>query len=226
MVNRKSPPFSKDRCDQIESGKLTDYGTNTDVQLKEEMRRRGLELRGRRKTVHYIKATQASDERDFERYQERKDRNDFDKKLTYKWEIPLHQDPWEEYERHAEFQSLLDARPDRMFASNYKEDTSRKTFLDLPREIRNMIYEWALFDPGNCSIRKLNFLRDKRQLLMWSREFHKWDYHDELTIATLRLLGATNKQIRREARALFWAKLNPGWLVPMHHSMTPYIRCS
>ena len=225
MFNRTPPPFAKDRCDQLRSNPLPDYGTKTDSELKAEMRDRGLELRGRRKTAHWVKALQASDQHDLKLYKDWKDRDDFDKNLDYRWELPLTQDHAPNM-RRVELRPLLDARQDRMFASKYKEDTSRKNFLDLPGEIRNIIYKMALFNLYNFPIGKFSIVATKRQLLMWHRALNGWQYHDELTVATLNLLGAVSKQIRKESRALYWAKLKLNLTdadAPQHDAMQAFL---
>jgi hypothetical protein len=87
-----------------------------------------------------------------------------------------------------------------MFSSTYKEDTSRKTFLDLPGEIRNAIYEYAMFDP-NVKYWRPKILGGRRKLrtdFSYARQ-----YEGKLARATLSLLGAMNKLIRQEARTLF-----------------------
>jgi len=226
MFNRTPPPFAKDRCDQLQSNLLPDYGTKTDSELKAEMRDRGLELRGRRKTAHWVKALQASDQNDLKLYKDWKDRDDFDKHLDYEWELPLHIPGYVSDQRSARLKALLDTRQSRMFASRYEEDISLKTFLDLPSEIRNKIYEMALFNPDNSSISKFTVLVAKRQFLMWHRAYNKWQYPDDLSIATLDLLGAVNKQIRKESRLIFWAKLNVNLITadaPEHQAMQTFI---
>jgi hypothetical protein len=150
MVNRTPAPFNQDRCDELDA-----------------MRSRGLELRGRRKTAHYVRALEASDTADLQRYQVWKDREEFDKKLDYTMELPIAQDhnvarDWDT----PGFRALLAQRQDRMFASTYKEDPARKTFLDLPGEIRNKIYYFALFSPHGGTVGKIHLLVANRQFLM------------------------------------------------------------
>jgi len=61
-------PISEDIRDELISDEPPAYRTKTPTDLKEEMRRRGLELRGRRKKADYVRALQESDERDLDSY--------------------------------------------------------------------------------------------------------------------------------------------------------------
>jgi hypothetical protein len=73
-----------------------------------------------------------------------------------------------------------------------------KTFFELPGEIRNIIYGFALFDPG-----EVNWIFD-----VWrnneDRDYDCWWQSNVPTTALL--LGAVNKQMRQESRAILWTK--------------------
>ncbi|KAF2820093.1 hypothetical protein CC86DRAFT_412558 [Ophiobolus disseminans] len=167
MFGRNPSPLSKDRCDQLELARPPDYSARADNELKLEMRARGLEMRGRRNTAHWVKALEASDKRDLKRYQDWSERDEFDKKIDCKYELPLKGNHVTE-KQEVKLKALMDTPQDRMFASQYEEDPSRKTFLELPGEIRNAIYNMAIFNfnPPNLSVSKFQVLVDERQLLM------------------------------------------------------------
>jgi hypothetical protein len=178
MFDRDLPLFSEERRLELESGEFPNYALKTMDELKDEMRQRGLELRGRRKIAHFVKALTDQDSDDIIRYRE--------------WK--------QDIESYKELQK----RPYGMLASAYKSDDTRKTFLDLPGELRNMVYEYALFWPDQFW--KLEILSVKRQIMLFERDLGQFSEEHELAISTLYLLGATSKQICTEARALFWAK--------------------
>jgi hypothetical protein len=86
-----------------------------------------------------------------------------------------------------------------MFASTYKEDPTRKTFLDLPSEIRNVIYEIALIGPHW----KLGIVGPEGKIRPRHPQYLIYchgcdpidtipseDYHLELIMASLSLLSA------------------------------------
>jgi hypothetical protein len=127
--------------------------------------------------------------------------------LITTWELPLTSDDPDEYRESEAFRSILRTRQKRMFASTYKVDTSRKTFLDLPGEIRNSVYEYALFGVDTHCWR-LCILGRRRKIRTIHQLSGAWRYGEELVLVTLGLLGAMNKLIRREIQTLFWAKLD------------------
>jgi hypothetical protein len=75
-----------------------------------------------------------------------------------------------------------------------------KTFFDLPGEIRDIIYSFALFDSG-----EIHWMFD-----VWrnneDRDYDCWWQSSVPTTALL--LGAVNKQMRRESRAILWTKIH------------------
>jgi hypothetical protein len=170
MIDHITPPFNQDRCDELDSANLPNYKARSDLELKDAMRSRGIELLGRRKKAHYVRALEASDNEDLQRYQVWKDCGDFVKTLNSTWELPIAQDydVVQDWDIPA-LRALLNTRPDRMFASSYQEDPTRKTFLDLPGEIRNTIYNFTL-SAHRGTFGKIHLLVAKRQFLMWHRE--------------------------------------------------------
>jgi hypothetical protein len=74
-----------------------------------------------------------------------------------------------------------------------------KMFFELPGEIRNIIYGFALFDLG-----EVNWIFD-----VWrnneDRDYDCWWQSNVPTTALL--LGAVNKQMRQESRAILWTKI-------------------
>jgi hypothetical protein len=206
------------------------------------VRRRQIPLRGRTRKAQFVDALQTSDREDSATYrtwsdrreaqmkqeeqnraEEEMSRQEMEKERQKGWELPINPSIQDEYDDNSRESShdkvihlhkeLLKTRQLRMFASQYKEDATRKTFLDLPSEIRNMIYELALVEnpqaaTGSDKLHwELNIVRAEGKLQPWHHHFFRSSsYPHELVMATLLMLGAVNKQIRNEARSLFWAK--------------------
>jgi hypothetical protein len=143
---------------------VTDYSGKTDDELKLLMRERGLGLRGRCKTAHYIKALQAPGRQGCEQYQTRKGRVEVE--LQYHHErgvvIQVADQALAEVslQRHKRVQELS-KRQDLMFASKYDAESTRMSFLDLLPDIRNTTYELGLYDGDQNSVIKLSYLLDK-----------------------------------------------------------------
>jgi hypothetical protein len=112
----------------------------------------------------------------------------------------------------------LRARPTAMFQSKVQHDPSRPSFLDLPGEIRNMIYAFASFESpqgdyaeaGNWALSTTKTL-DGRFPPVRSQAYKAKSALGELrqdrTLAVLKTLGAMNKQIRQEVQTFFWANI-------------------
>jgi hypothetical protein len=114
-----------------------------------------------------------------------------------------------------------------MFKRDFKEVPGRRSFLDLPDlpvDLRNNIYELVLFGPG-VRLDKLAMYEPKDCLLPWHREHGVVRVEDDIAIASLNLLGAVNKQIRMEARCLFWNKFH--WQLhsdrPQHEALQRFL---
>ncbi|CAO2657777.1 Nn.00g039030.m01.CDS01 [Neocucurbitaria sp. VM-36] len=93
-----------------------------------------------------------------------------------------------------------------MFASAYRADPACKSFLDLPAEVRNMIYDLALFDPElDLTTIKASYDDDTVRL---RPEFNPGrEYDGAVMISVLNMLGAMNRQIRREVRGWFYKQI-------------------
>lgn len=206
MFSPMEPPIAEDRRNELTSEDPPNYGAKSDAELKAEMRRRGLELHGRRKKVHYVRALLESDQRDLDSYKRWDTRNVMEEELAEGRELPIPKDI-SSYDSKIVLLAVLKQRQDGLFASKYKYDASRITFLDLPAEIRNMIYNFALFCPYPCTFEKIFLLVGKRQFSPFHRVFRRRQYPEERIIATLALLGAINVEICRESRAYFWVHL-------------------
>jgi hypothetical protein len=107
-----------------------------------------------------------------------------------------------------------------MSESRFEADRTRKSFSDLPGEIRNMVYGLALFDEpeGNYASASLwpitlvfradgHYLQPKR-----TRAYQKCSSLQELrhdrTLSTMGMLAALNKQTRHEIRTFFWSRIS------------------
>ncbi|KAF9698958.1 hypothetical protein EKO04_002730 [Ascochyta lentis] len=102
-------------------------------------------------------------------------------------------------------------RLDQTLASTYTADPSRKSFMDLPAEVRNMIYGFSMFSSKVSPVWKLsNCSRRNGRLehaLYFGSENSSRRFHVALSTSTLGLLSAMSTQIRHETRSYFWAKL-------------------
>ena len=189
--------YSPDERHKLESGKLINYNSMTDDELKKEMRERGIRPHGRVKKADLVNALTASDRTTRKNYQHWKS-------LI---ELPSNPSPYELVKRSPRFKALMKDRRDLMFASAYREDPDRLTFLDLPGELRNSIYEYVLFGQDLGSHGQTFVINDATGKLWLSRgKSAQVKYQDEMSICTLIMFGAMNNQIRSEVRALFWAK--------------------
>ncbi|KAF2034491.1 hypothetical protein EK21DRAFT_85512 [Setomelanomma holmii] len=91
------------------------------------------------------------------------------------------------------FAAMVKQRQSLMFRSDFKEEPGRTSFLDLPPEIRNTIYRYALF--GCYTLQwKINVKTEEGRLLPWHRELGIVGLQEELTIAALDTLSAMSKQ--------------------------------
>ena len=124
-------------------------------------------------------------------------------------------------------QSFIRERPELMLTSKVKSEPFRKSFVDLPQEIRDMIYELVLFDPPSITPRyitepgaendhhaagvfkitgkitgnagRFSPVRSSQYSLMDLAELRV-----DRTISVLHV-GALNNQIRQEVQKLFWS---------------------
>jgi hypothetical protein len=123
-------------------------------------------------------------------------------------------------ERKEDFRQARKAlylRTRQMFASSYKADPARKSFLDLPGEIRNMVYRYVLFEnPAGEYASTENWTitldRETHQLRPnQSSAYLNCSSVEELrydrTVSTKGMLAALNKQLRHEIRTFFWSQV-------------------
>ncbi|CAI9629887.1 unnamed protein product [Alternaria burnsii] len=120
-------------------------------------------------------------------------------------------------------QSFIRERPELMLTSKAKSESFRKSFVDLP-QIRDMIYELALFDPPSITPRyitepgaendhhaagvlkitgnagRFSPVRSSQYSLMDLAELRV-----DRSISVLHVVGALNNQIRQEVQKLFWS---------------------
>ncbi|KAI4713536.1 hypothetical protein J4E89_000982 [Alternaria sp. Ai002NY15] len=110
----------------------------------------------------------------------------------------------------------LREHPEMMLASEFKRDPSVISFTDLPGEVRNMIYDLALFEPpsgdfaqaGNWEMTANSdhiFLSRSRT---YSLELDLAELRCDRTISALHVVGALDKQIRKEVQTFFWAQIH------------------
>lgn len=93
----------------------------------------------------------------------------------------------------------LDQRLIRMSHRNFEADRGRKSFMDLPGEIRNAIYFLILFKANEEWETNIN---THGKLVSGQSFYHIY------TRSLLRMLAAMNKQIEQESRRFFWAHAN------------------
>ena len=121
----------------------------------------------------------------------------------------------ERKERFQRERKALYARSGAMSAGTFKAEPGRKSFLDLPGEIRNMVYDLALFgssedeyaSAGDWTItyngKRFHPPRSPAYLEGASLGELKYDR----TVSTVMMLAALDKQIRQEARTYFWSRI-------------------
>lgn len=219
-ANAKAP-FPENRCSQLEPGTaLQDYDVLADDELKALMKQRGVELRGRYRRRHRIRDLKEGDHDDAYKYREWKLTTLFDFHLREKHYLEL-----EEYfchestladdlcgnmghvsslqNRRERIKAVLNWRQPLMFGSTFKEDPNQKPFIELPGELRNMIYQFTLFD-GEQSPRWSIYI-DGLDDQFSPHDMHTGCYTMPFTISILKVLGTLSKEIRTEVRSLFWA---------------------
>ena len=105
-----------------------------------------------------------------------------------------------------------------MLTSKFKAESSRVSFTDLPGEMRNMIYDLALFDPfsGKSSEVEMEDSGDYAEAGNWVIPvsivfFFSGDpvaHLPELrTLSVLNVIAALNKQLRQEVHTFFWSRI-------------------
>jgi hypothetical protein len=102
-----------------------------------------------------------------------------------------------------------------MLGSALEVNPTLKTFFDIPGELRNEIYRYALFGYGNKSRWKIQVIGPHRYFVPYEPSHDSWEV--ELTISTLNMLGAMDKQMRAEIRSFFWAR------VEVEHVQDPHL---
>ncbi|KAJ4373779.1 hypothetical protein N0V83_002518 [Neocucurbitaria cava] len=230
------PPLTAERRAQIDSGGLTDYDAMAEDELIAIMREKKVSLRGRPKKAHKVKFLRGPDDKDVAEYQAWKDLVDRELKIK-NGEIKPEDDkatpPKKGEERsdpYRERHKQLVQRQGLMFASKHQADPTRRSFLDLPPNVRTMIYDLALF----------------RDLVPfpWGRDFsHVKAYYDHtkdrlratfaghcshcsspcslgpsIMFSVLNMMGAMNKQIRNEVRCHWYSKINLRIMGPLRHN--------
>ncbi|KAF1831802.1 hypothetical protein BDW02DRAFT_37896 [Decorospora gaudefroyi] len=235
-------PFSQARREQIEAGDFPPYHSMSQAELQAEFEQRGMEKSGASSLIDFPKPRHQpgsicvwENRYPYSVYPysfalKESDRLD---RAMYNFRTKLHSHQYpalKEYYHNeletgylnaqAEIKEVLRNREHLMFQSTFYQDTGRKCFLDLPAEIRNMIYEEAIFGQKNAEgsvERKWVLLpaHGKLKVLFLpsndaSRQRHNPAiFKYEMIISTLRMLGAMSKQIISEVRSLFWSILVP-----------------
>ncbi|KAL6712694.1 hypothetical protein ACN47E_000571 [Coniothyrium glycines] len=204
------------------------YDIMTVRDLRTEMTSRDISLHGCNMKEHYISALMMHDKKksmgepcwQSKRHQPASERegNMWRQKLDNKqgWEIVVeirHKSKIKE-QKYTEVAHPVRTCSQHMLESSYKADPSRLTFLDLPPEIRNIIYEYSWsFDLNDSISRGYFWIGPDGQLhRIRSRAPRKkpqldlGEYYREDFLEIVHVLGAINKQIRLESRSLFWSK--------------------
>lgn len=76
------------------------------------------------------------------------------------------------FPKQMEFDKVLAARFDQILASTYTADSSRMSFIDLPAEIRNMIYRFSMFGGESSDAWQITTGGKGRHSTVWSRPPH------------------------------------------------------
>jgi hypothetical protein len=187
---------SKARCAELESNTLPDFSAMTLVKLRKMVKERGIDVLGSK-----ISPTQKED---FVDALERCSRIMHPNYAKTQFGRTLRE---------------LRARPALMSQSKFQHNSSRTSFLDLPGEVRNIIYELALFESpegeyaeaGKWTLSTKD-ARDDRFPPVHSRAYEDRLALEELqqdrTLSVLKTLGAMNKQMRQEVQSFFFSKLH------------------
>ncbi|KAI4635113.1 uncharacterized protein J4E87_000062 [Alternaria ethzedia] len=175
------------RLARLEADDMPNYAAMSYAELREEMKSRGMFKGGKKQRMISV----LEDQFRYMRTEHRK--NPF---------------------RQAEID--LRERPEMMLTSDFKSDPSRISFMDLPGEIRNMIYDLALFEPAESDFEQagdwqINAVGDTfflpRSEAYWS-ELDLTTLRGDRTLSVLHVLGALDKQIRKEVQTFFWAHVH------------------
>lgn len=110
----------------------------------------------------------------------------------------------------------LRERPGAMLTREFIRDPSRISFTDLPGEIRNMIYDLTLFESPEGDfeqLRKWEITTDGDCFfLVRSGAYHLAvdlaELRSDRTLSVLHVIGALDKQIRKEIQTFFWAQIH------------------
>jgi hypothetical protein len=168
------PPFPPARCAELEADQPPDYFRRTCAQLREEHEKQRIDHKDLRLKVELVASLGISYARDKVKFQ-----------------------TWQQIRA-----ALVDRR-EHMFISNYTAEPERKSFLELPPEIRNMIYRYTFTPiPSGPTVWGITYSREVDSLCtsILSPGSHKLPI-----LSALGVLSAMNKQIRSEARGVFWA---------------------
>jgi len=178
---------SETRLARLEADDMPNYAAMSYAELREEMKSRGMFKGGKKQRMISVLEDQFRSMRTEHR------KNPF---------------------RQAEID--LRERPEIMLTSDFKSDPSRISFMDLPGEIRNMIYDLALFEPAESDFEhagdwQINAVGDTfflpRSEAYWS-ELDLTTLRGDRTLSVLHVLGALDKQIRKEVQTFFWAHVH------------------
>ncbi|KAH7405643.1 hypothetical protein DE146DRAFT_753649 [Phaeosphaeria sp. MPI-PUGE-AT-0046c] len=204
-----APPFSEQRWNEL-NGSMAHYETLSDDDLKALLREQGIGLRGRRTRAHWIKALDghvvAQDRKTYEAWQAQAVSQIQIQRTPYVPPPPSSEE--REQTRYHASVAELGKRQHLMFASQYQANARRKSFLVLPPEIRNQIYSLALFsEKGVFEDMKIYYCPSKDILISHRRQCHARPIAEEIMISVLDMLGAMNKQIRREIRGFFYSHM-------------------
>jgi hypothetical protein len=186
------PPFSEARRAMLGSEESPNYENQTVFELRREMKRRGIELRNRTRKAHFVVALRQKDEKDLERYKS--------------WKANEEKERREK--RRAKRQPVT-TRREMLFTSSFREETGRTGFMDLPGEIRNMIYSYALFypRPDGRVMCKSDVLYEEESDCLRTIVFGNCRTHSRNTELTVRMnmLCAMSKQVCHEVLGVFWS---------------------
>lgn len=209
----KAPPFTKERQDELHRN-MTRYETLSDDELKALLRQRGSRVRGRRTRAHWIKALagpeMVQDKKIYEAWKSAAESEMQVQRTPYIPPPPSNEPKkYGQYDRYLERIQDLEKRQDLMFASRYESDPERKTFLDFPLEVRKKIYKFALFgEKYAIDFMKIYSCPARDILRSHRREYQSRPIAEETTVYILDMLGAMNKEIRREARCFFYTHMH------------------
>ncbi|KZM20492.1 hypothetical protein ST47_g8358 [Ascochyta rabiei] len=200
------PPLSAARRAELDALTLADYNNMTIPELHAEMQQRNIRFHKFHRKTYCVSQLQYSDRVDRDVYQKWKTRTTWELTPDDEIKLPLEllpgpNMPWYKVDR---ILKLLSSRQDLVFASSFHEDITRKSFLHLPLEIRQMVYAFAL-DMSPMLQVKCSYAEDQDRFAPINASGQSTSFFQ--TIYTLQTLAAMSKAMRWDVRSFFYGSL-------------------